>query len=407
MNVKRRAIESIVVACLMVAICAIADAAETAKAKVLSVAEATTVAEATDTDRKTDLTTNGTAGVVVRLEQLKSDALESIELTTVSVERSRTALMATAEEAEPEETLTEEEIAWQNRLMAEVEEFLYVRAAGDGEAAIVGKLYKGAVAEIVEAGDTWTHITSGNVDGYVNNDYCVFGQEALAYAKANFDTVAKIQADGLRVRSEANAESAVITAVYTGATLIVDKDTPATEEWVAVKYGERTAYVSAEYVTTEQDLSVGITIEEEQAAIAKAKAEEEARKAAQVTEVTVVQNQSVAASVDEVILLAAIIQCEAGNECYEGQVAVGAVVMNRVRSGRYPNSIYDVIYQPGQFTPAGQGMLSRVIANGPKASCVQAAQEALNGTDNTGGATSFRRAATGHAGLVIGNHVFF
>lgn len=413
MNVKRRAIEGILVAGLLVMICAIADAAETAKVKAISVAEARTVAEtktiaeATDADTKTDLTTNGTAGVVVRLEQLKTEALDEIDMTAVSVERSRMALMATAEELLPEETLSEEELAWENRLMAEVEEFLYVRETGDKEATIVGKLYKGAVAEIVEIGDTWTHITSGNVDGYVNNDYCVFGQEALAYAKDNFDTVVKVQTDGLRVRSEASTEGGIITAVYTGALLILDKDTPSTEEWVAVKYRENTAYVSAEYVTTELDLGVGITVEEEQAAIKKAKEEEAARKAAQVKEVTVVQNQAMAASVDEVILLAAIIQCEAGGELYEGQVAVGAVVMNRVRSGVYPNTIYEVIYQPGQFTPAGMGLVEKVIANGPKASCMQAAQEALNGIDNTGGALYFRRASSGHAGYVLGNHVFY
>lgn len=70
-----------------------------------------------------------------------------------------------------------------------------------------------------------------------------------------------------------------------------------------------------------------------------------------------VQNSAVAASVDDVTLLAALIQCEAGNECYEGQLAVGAVVMNRVRSGRYAGSIYGVIYQAGQFPPAEEDPL--------------------------------------------------
>ena len=51
-------------------------------------------------------------------------------------------------------------------------------------------------------------------------------------------------------------------------------------------------------------------------------------------------------------LLAALIFCEAGNQPYEGQVAVGAVVMNRVRSGSFPNTITEVIYQSGQITPA-------------------------------------------------------
>ena len=102
-----------------------------------------------------------------------------------------------------------------------------------------------------------------------------------------------------------------------------------------------------------------------------------------------------------------MIQCEAGNECYEGQLAVGAVVMNRVRSGRYPGSVEAVIYQSGQFPPAGKGKVADVIARGPKASCIQAAQEAINGMDNTGGATGFCRASSGRAGVVIGNHVFY
>lgn len=125
------------------------------------------------------------------------------------------------------------------------------------------------------------------------------------------------------------------------------------------------------------------------------------------TEVTTVQNSAATASTDEVTLLAAIIQCEAGNEIYEGQVAVGAVVMNRVRSGSYPSSIYEVIYQSGQFPPAGNGSVARIVANGPKATCMQVAQEAIGGADNTAGAMYFKRASSGHAGVVIGNHVFY
>ena len=67
--------------------------------------------------------------------------------------------------------------------------------------------------------------------------------------------------------------------------------------------------------------------------------------------------EGVQVSWDEQSLLAALIYCEAGNQPYEGQVAVGAVVMNRVRSGAYPNTIAEVIYQPGQFGPAMTGWL--------------------------------------------------
>ena len=139
----------------------------------------------------------------------------------------------------------------------------------------------------------------------------------------------------------------------------------------------------------------------------KKNTEEAAKKAAQTTTTMVTQNASVAANCDEVTLLAALIQCEAGSECYEGQLAVGAVVMNRLRSGAYPSSLYDVIYQSGQFTPAGNGKVASVISSGVSGSCLQAAQEALSGVDNTGGALSFRRTSSGQAGVVIGNHVFF
>ena len=88
-------------------------------------------------------------------------------------------------------------------------------------------------------------------------------------------------------------------------------------------------------------------------------------------------------------------------------VAVGAVVMNRVRSGSYPNSISGVIYQSGQFTPAGSGGVANVLASGVRSSCLQAARDAINGTDNTNGALSFRSVSSGHAGRLIGANVFF
>ena len=95
-------------------------------------------------------------------------------------------------------------------------------------------------------------------------------------------------------------------------------------------------------------------------------------------------------------MLGALIQCEAGSGSYEGMVAVGAVVMNRVRSGSYPGSISGVIYQGGQFPPALNGSVARVIANGVRSACLQAASEAIGGTDNTNGALSFRSAASGY-----------
>lgn len=80
---------------------------------------------------------------------------------------------------------------------------------------------------------------------------------------------------------------------------------------------------------------------------------------------------------------------------------MGAVVMNRMRSGSYPNSIQGVISQPGQFGPAATGQVASIMANGPKSSCMQAAQAAINGETVIGNLTHFKRAGSTD-GIVIG-----
>lgn len=300
---------------------------------------------------------------------------------------------------------SEEEAAWQNRLMAKVEESLNVRTEASEEAELAGKLRKGDVAEIVEQGSEWTQITSGNVSGYVKNEYCVFGQEAYDYAKANCTTEATVLEGGLRLRAEADEASAIYDVAAQGDVLTVAADTEAPEGWTAVSYGDGVAYVSAQYVEVSLATGTGITVEEEQAIIAKQQAEEEARRAEEAKQSAVTQNEAVAASYDETTILAAVIQLEAGSESYDGQVAVGAVIMNRIRSGSYPGSITGVVYQAGQFSVSGR--IAGVAAGGVRSSCMQAAQAALAGTDNTGGALSFAPVSSGKGGLVIGNHVFY
>ena len=103
-------------------------------------------------------------------------------------------------------------------------------------------------------------------------------------------------------------------------------------------------------------------------------------------------------------LLAALIYCEAGNQPYEGQVAVGAVVMNRVRSGSYPNTISEVIYQSGQFGPAMTGWLDSVLSSGGYTeTAMQAAADALAGSNPIGDCLSF---GNGNWGIQIGDHFF-
>lgn len=109
---------------------------------------------------------------------------------------------------------------------------------------------------------------------------------------------------------------------------------------------------------------------------------------------------------NEINLLAAIIYCEAGGESYEGQVAVGAVILNRVKSNSFPNTIKEVIYQSGQFTPACNGTLDKVLINGNvNSSCLSAAKDAIAGSNPIGNCLYFRT-LNGSSGLIIGNHVF-
>lgn len=88
-------------------------------------------------------------------------------------------------------------------------------------------------------------------------------------------------------------------------------------------------------------------------------------------------------SADETTLLAALIQAEADNQGSDGRLAVGSVVMNRVASSKFPNTIAGVIYAPGQFAPVASGRFAIILANGPNKGCIKAAEQTIAGNTNT------------------------
>lgn len=110
---------------------------------------------------------------------------------------------------------------------------------------------------------------------------------------------------------------------------------------------------------------------------------------------------------DDVILLAAIIECEAGYKDYDALLAVGAVIVNRMKHRNYPDTVYGVIYQPYQFPPATNGKMDKILQRGTKDLCETAARDALNGKTNVEDCISFRAASSGRPGVVIGDNVFF
>ena len=161
-------------------------------------------------------------------------------------------------------------------------------------------------------------------------------------------------------------------------------------------------------IAAEQEEAARVAAEQAEAARIAAEQEAAARIAAE--QESSVHAEAASASAGngnisaEQELLAALIFCEAGNQPYEGQVAVGAVVMNRVRSGAYPDSIAEVIYQSGQFTPAMTGWLDTVLAEGSYTdSAMQAAADALSGSSPVGDLLYFD---CGGYGYQIGDHYF-
>lgn len=204
-------------------------------------------------------------------------------------------------------------------------------------------------------------------------------QEWYGKALANTETTVDICAEANGTVLGKMYKNTVVTVVEEGA------------EWCKITSGSVTGYVRTE------SLLFGSSAVERAAIVCA----EGTRDAQTMEEITAQQKEA------DVRLLAALIYCEAGNQPYDGKVAVGAVVMNRIASGRFPNTLEGVVYQRGQFTPAMNGKLGRVLASGKiPAACYEAAQDAMNGANPVGNALFFNTGRVGTRGYKLGDHYF-
>ena len=334
---------------------------------------------------------NAGAAVLVDVDVAMNDA----ELTTlVRKQTSDIAPIHAMDEKDTESTL----------VMAKVNQYVNIRKEPNQDSEKVGVLYKDCGGDILQRQDSWTKIQSGDVTGWVSDDYLYFGEEAQKEAKEVGILTAYSETETLRVRKEASLDSGVLGLLAMGeAVEAIEED----GDWVSINYEGETGYVAAEYVKVEFDLDTAESVEAIQAREAAEKEAARAQAAAEREATRKQQKEAVLTSASELNILAALVQCEAGGESYEGQLAVASVVMNRVRCGAYPNTITDVIYASGQFSPANSTKMSTLALSGNiKASCLQAAQEAINGNCNIGDALHFRRAGN-KDGIIIGNHVFW
>lgn len=297
-----------------------------------------------------------------------------------------TVIMAAPVKAETKEETILNKTDWSTMAAANVEGYVNIRSEANADSEIVGVLMPGYAVTVTEKGDEWSKISSNGVEGYIKNEYLVFGEEAKAHYRNMCGITGVVQADSLRVREAASTDSAQVgTLTQNGEVSIFGEEA----DWYQIQYSGSSAYVHADYVTLSEELKGAVSMEEYQAS----------------QTVSAGSSSVISADSNDVAMLAALIECEAGGESYTGMVAVGEVVVNRVNSGSFPNSISGVIYQSGQFTPVATGTFQSVLARGARSDCYAAAQAALAGESPVGGCLYFN---SGYgSGIQIGYQHFY
>ena len=175
-----------------------------------------------------------------------------------------------ADVAEGEEDLT-------TSVIAQVDGYVNVRETPSEDGEIVGKLYNHSAGEWLGKEGDWYKISSGNVVGYVKGEYVVTGQAAVKLAAEVGIRTATVQTETLRIRQEADIESAILGLVPEGDELTVVEET---DEWVKVSIEEGDGWVSKEFVSVHTDFPKAESKAEEEARLKKEKAERDRANAA-------------------------------------------------------------------------------------------------------------------------------
>lgn len=206
-------------------------------------------------------------------------AEEKTELA--ALEETEVQAVGAAEEASESSIEVKEAVVEYNQVVANIDSYLNIREEASEEAEVVGKFYTGNVGTIVEKGDEWSLVASGNAYGYVNNDYLLFGSDAKEYIENNCDQVAKVAAETVNIRAEQSTDSEVVTLSDEGDSLTVLGED---NGWVKVAVtDDAVGYVSSDYVCVDYIYETAVTIEEEEAA-AEAEAERLAEEQAEASQ---------------------------------------------------------------------------------------------------------------------------
>ncbi len=313
---------------------------------------------------------------------------------------------------------------YENLAIANITDALNLREKPDTDSKVLGTCFRGGGGTILKRKNGWTKIRSGNLEGWLKDDYLVFGDDIKPLAKELGLYIATVNTQTLHVREEASTDSAIV-----GLAASEDYYPVLSQEdgWVKIQLTVDTSgYVSSDYVTISVKPGRAISIEAEMAALeaakqaseaaeeasraleeskaAAAKAEAEAKakltsgqsssKSSSKSSGSGTSNKSTAtaakssyvipASESDVYLLASCLTMEADGGSYESYLAVGSLIVNRVKSGQWGKSISSVIYADGQFPGASSGLLDKYMDKGPSSTATKAAKAALSGENNIG-----------------------
>lgn len=272
----------------------------------------------------------------------------------------------------------------------DAKDMLDIHAEANTASAVIGQVMEDGHVAILAKYNDWVQIQAGEIAGWVPAENLVETEISNEEAVAANEQVIAERTGETASEDEFFAEEEVQQDET--AALQAEASEAAQNEIEEVQAAEEAARIEAE-AQAKAAAEEAARIEAE----AQAKAAEEAAQTA----------QTAAISAEELKLLANIIYCEAGSESYVGKVAVGNVIMNRVKSASQPNTITEVVYAKGQFSPVRNGSLQRALSSDKAdAACYQAAIEALAGAQPVGGKLFFRR-NNGRSGQVIGHHVFY
>ena len=302
----------------------------------------------------------------------------------------------------------------------DAKDMLDIHAEANTASAVVGQVMEDGHVAILAKYNDWVQIQAGEIAGWVPAENLVeteiSNEEAVA---ANEQVIAErtgatASEDEFFAEEEVQQdETAALQAEASEAAQNEIEEVQAAEEAARIEAEAQAKAAAEEAAQLEAEAQAKAAAEEaarlEAEAQAKAAAEEAARIEAEAQQAALAAQaaQTAAISAEELKLLANIIYCEAGSESYVGKVAVGNVIMNRVKSASQPNTITEVVYAKGQFSPVRNGSLQRALSSDKAdAACYQAAIEALAGAQPVGGKLFFRR-NNGRSGQVIGHHVFY